>query len=301
MLEKFKGDRSISADHKNEMKSAQINSERLTSKINFSLENHNWSVADGAVVRDDTREESSIIGEENTRESLVEKNNRSSDSYEKTVNKASARNFTSASYTSNVSNDTSQPNNGSSSSKDGVRFVKVDASGASLPATAKSWACIFDRNTKLLWEINGLNKLGFSSGFKYRWDDGANEDFGATKNPDDKIKECSYFSGAPNSNNDKCTTAIYQLAANYMSLCGNSNWTLPSILNMHSIVKHGQFDPAVELQYFPFTRSGYYWSSEGFAYTEDRAWAMHYAIGNKNDVEKSEFHNIMLISRDAYY
>lgn len=301
MFGKFEDDRLISAEHENETQSAQINAERLTSKINFSLAKYNSSIADGAVIRDDSHEEDSNVNEGSTRDHPVENNSRGSDNFEQEVDQALNRNGASASYASSVSNDTSQSHDGSSSSKDGTRFVKVDASGAPLPTTAKSWACIFDRNTKLLWEINGLNTIGFSNEFEYRWDDGLNEAFVTSINPGEKIKECSYFSGAPDSNNDKCTTAIYQLAANYMSLCGHSNWTIPSILDMHSIIKHEQFNPAVELQYFPFTRSSYYWSSEGFAYTEDRAWAMNFAIGKKNDVEKSEFHNIMLISRDANY
>lgn len=300
--EKFENSRSILITEGNDNQVLKNNSDHLTSKEYFSFSKASSSTVSSAAIKDDTSEVNSSVATENIRKLSPEKKAGFSDNYQQKLDKTVNQNDTSVSHKSSASNDTSEQNNNeSSSSKDGARFVKVDASGDALPTTAKNWVCVFDRNTKLLWEVNGLNQTGFSNAFKYQWADDLNETFGTTYDPESKIKECSYFSGSPDSNNHKCTTAIYQLATNYMSLCGKQNWSLPNIIEMHSIVTAGQFNPAVDLQYFPFTLSTYYWSSQGFAYTEDRAWAMNFAIGKENDVEKSEFHNIMLISRDANY
>lgn len=189
--------------------------------------------------------------------------------------------------------------NGSSSSLDNTIYLKIDEDGRVLDDAAENWSCIYDRQTKILWEGKSHRKSGFTAEAKYQWKENL------TNIQDnaiiDRINKCPYFSNPSNSNLDGCTTDIYRLALNHISMCGVNNWVLPNVDEMKSIVKSGQFNPAVDLSYFPFTQSNYYWTDSSFAYSSDRAWAFNFAVGKKNDIDKNEYLHVMLVNRNVHF
>lgn len=165
------------------------------------------------------------------------------------------------------------------------RFVKIDASGKPLADDADHWACVYDTKTNLLWEIDA----GMPHQFRYRW----SQDLEVN---DLQIDSCPYFSGKTTGDVDSCTTSLRVVFPNSMNFCGSSTWHLPSVSELESLVVPGQYNPAINIKYFPHIQSDYYWTREGFAYSEFDAWAINFAIGKVNDVAKVEFMFVRLVS-----
>jgi hypothetical protein len=117
-----------------------------------------------------------------------------------------------------------------SSSADGYKgfsFTKLDANGAALPASATSWSCVKDNVTGLIWEV--------------KTDDGGVQD-----------KDNSYNFAAANT---------YVTTVNGSTLCGASDWRLPTSEELLSIVHYGTSYPAIDSNYMPNTQASHYWTS----------------------------------------
>lgn len=153
--------------------------------------------------------------------------------------------------------------------KPAIRYSKIANDGSKLPDTAKlgkglkDWACTKDEKTGLLWEIKTT--------------DGGLHDVNRTYS--------NYSSGYdPNESYKSETNAFgFAVAVNKDSLCGRTNWRLPSKEDFSSIVtcpsgidpvgdddhfcsagsiwsSYFYESPVVNKTYFP-NSSGYYWSS----------------------------------------
>ena len=60
--------------------------------------------------------------------------------------------------------------------------------------------------------------------------------------------------------------------SNDASLCGFSDWRVPTLMELDSIVDAGRINPSTDSNYFPNTRSSWYWSSSPYAYMSTHAW-----------------------------
>jgi len=138
----------------------------------------------------------------------------------------------------------------------GFKYVKLDDAGQPLPASATTWRCVADRITGLVWE----NKT----------DDGG---------PSDKDRNYTNWGNGQ----DQDTSAMVAFA-NQHALCGQSDWRMPSILELQSLIDYGQASGAsVDPAYFPHTRDWWYWAGTGYATDPEATWAVYFSAASGGD------------------
>ena len=81
---------------------------------------------------------------------------------------------------------------------------------------------------------------------------------------------------------DDGVTRTQGLARTYcrsLVLAGSSNWRIPSIKELVSIIDDRARNPTIETQLFPATANNLYWSSPSFASLSSKAWAIDFTVG----------------------
>ena len=174
-------------------------------------------------------------------------------------------------------------------------YTKIANNGSTLADSAKlgtnptDWACTKDNKTGLIWEVKttdgGLRDL-FKTYTNYTPDypkcDGAI--YGAGK--------CKEY-GFTGELGDSTNTDGFVTVVNNQSLCGNSDWRLPTYEELKGLVvcsdskyntlaegEHGYIctnsnsvtQPTINATYFPNTVSRLFWSSSPYASSSDYAW-----------------------------
>ena len=152
-------------------------------------------------------------------------------------------------------------------------YTKLDANGNDLPDSATSWVMVRDNVTKLIWEVKTDDGSVHDKDNEYTWYD-SNP---ATNGGD---------AGTPGDGTD---TEDFINAINAENFGGHSDWRLPTIKELASIVNLGTYDPAIDTEYFPNTQFSLYWSATTNAEYTDYAWCVHIAIANDiNNNTKSD-------------
>jgi len=91
---------------------------------------------------------------------------------------------------------------------------------------------------------------------------------------------------------------IWKEALSYcenLTLAGYKDWRLPNIKELTSILDLTRNNPAIDTEYFPYTRSDYYWSSTSRAdYVNGDAWYVSFEGGysgtDKNSGKSNEYY-----------
>lgn len=138
-------------------------------------------------------------------------------------------------------------------------------------ATAKDWACTKDNITGLVWEVKTPAPSHYRHNkHRYVW-------HFANVNLQPKVEGTTVACG--NTLDGKaCNTENYLQKINAEKLCGFSDWRLPSVRELQSLVHYGHSAPAIDPEFFP-NSLGYYtnqiamWSSDkspvhGFYYID---------------------------------
>lgn len=160
----------------------------------------------------------------------------------------------------------------------GFDFTKLDANGRDLPASAGTWSCVRDNQTGLIWEKTARSSISETC-YWYNPDQNTNGgDAGR------QAGEGSYAAS--------CDTYKLVQEINAQNLCGASDWRLPtvvelvSIINLNSSGSDGHVDP----DFFP-VRTGYdYWSSDSSAEDPSQAWIVDF--GDARVYRRSKGHSI---------
>ncbi|MBW1691387.1 MAG: DUF1566 domain-containing protein, partial [Deltaproteobacteria bacterium] len=69
-----------------------------------------------------------------------------------------------------------------------------------------------------------------------------------------------------------------------LTLACYSDWRLPSVMELMSIVNYGTYDPSIETTYFPNTNAAFYWTSTTYALNSADAWCVGFNDGNADNV-----------------
>jgi hypothetical protein len=159
----------------------------------------------------------------------------------------------------------------------GFSFSKLDANGNPLAASATAWSCVQDNVTGLIWEVKTDDGGLRDQDHRYTW-----------YNPDDNANGGG--AGTPDGGScvgSACDTQGYAQAVNAQGLCGASDWRLPSREELRSIVNYNRYAPAIDVSYFPNTKSADYWSSSPNADFSLGAWDVNFSGGHDGSYNKN--------------
>lgn len=115
----------------------------------------------------------------------------------------------------------------------GFDFTKLNAAGKELPLKAATWVCVRDNVTGLVWEMKTADGGLRDRDHSYSWynpDPAANGGFAGEKNRG----TCAGTS---------CDTYSYMLAVNASGLCGFTDWRLPELVELRSLVDYSKASP----------------------------------------------------------
>jgi len=101
-----------------------------------------------------------------------------------------------------------------------------------------------------------------------------------------------------------CSVGVWQIlnwgaalqAAESSELAGYTDWRLPNIKELHSIVELRCGNPAVNLAVFPSTPETEFWSSSPSTFDSSAAWALQFIIGGSvGTYLRNELHAVRLV------
>lgn len=174
------------------------------------------------------------------------------------------------------------------------KYVGVNENGETLPPGTPG-PCALDQFTGLVWEVK-LEEPGLRSRDNtYTWFD-----------PDEEAGgELDYRGTADGGEctGSACDTAAYVSAVNELGLCGYRDWRMPSRDELGSISdpRKTRTPPTINLEYFPHTRSGEYWSSNDYQFQPDTAWLWNFGNGLDRVEWKSSPRYVRLVRGEAKY
>jgi hypothetical protein len=160
-------------------------------------------------------------------------------------------------------------------------YTKLDANGAVLADSAATWAMVKDNVTGLIWE-NKTSDGSIHDGAKtFTWCD--------TDPATNGGNQGTCGTGTGNAATD--TTAFIK-ALNDVNFGGFSDWRMPNVKELATIVDLSRLYPAVNTAWFSGTVSTSYWSSTILADVDysGNAWFVSFRSGSVNsDVRTSAY------------
>ncbi|ETR68558.1 MAG: hypothetical protein OMM_04498 [Candidatus Magnetoglobus multicellularis str. Araruama] len=146
-------------------------------------------------------------------------------------------------------------------------FTKLDDQGNDLPDSATEWTMVRDNISGLIWEVKTDDGSIHDKDNTYTWYDSNPETNG----------------GYTGTNGNGTDTEDFINALNNSNYGGFSDWRLPTIAELTSIVNYQKFYPSINESYFPKTMmSTFYWSSISHASNTGYAWGVKFNLGYGN-------------------
>ncbi len=181
----------------------------------------------------------------------------------------------------------------------GFSYTKLDSNGVPLPDqnavyATTPWTCVQDNVTGLTWEVktddSGLHDKDETFTW-YNTDSAVNG--GANGKENASGSTCSgYTSGDATT---YCNTESYVNRVNAAGWCGSSDWRMPTVKELESLVYYGIFDPAIDNSYFPNAVISYVWSGSPHAFNSDFAWNVYFSRGSSFSYFRNDFSAVRLV------
>ena len=160
----------------------------------------------------------------------------------------------------------------------GFDFTKLGSDGVQLTiqngaysatgtaANGTKWSCVRDNVTGMIWEVKTADN-----------------------------KDSTHTWGSRTS---LVTAANAENSGS--GLCGITNWRVPSVNELFSIVNYNNYNPSIDSDYFPNTAIGSFWSEQKVVSNPDNAWPVFFSDGsNISNSSKSNSRRVRLVSADT--
>lgn len=161
----------------------------------------------------------------------------------------------------------------------GFDYTKVDNIGNDRPATATlgsaatDWACTRDNITGLTWEVkvNDASHLR-DMNWNYTWYNSDGSTNGGNAGTSSGTSNCKTVG--------RCDTEKFVADVNASpGLCGNTNWRMPTLRELFTLVHAGTQNPSIDTTYFPNTQASAFWSGSSYVPDPAGAWDGRFDYG----------------------
>lgn len=201
-------------------------------------------------------------------------------------------------------------------------YTKVSNTGKALPDSAvlgtgpNDWACTYDSNTKLVWEVKTSDGGLRDQGWIYSWYDSKSQN----GNPGYEGVGVCQTSG-------RCDTEKFTQEVNAHGLCGAKDWRLPSNEELKTLVycSSGTYNilssrafgyicpadgtdqqPTINLSYFPNTtiaapNYGWFWTATVSTGDPYKVWGISFEYGYDDKYDKSYAIGVRLVRADSAF
>ena len=177
----------------------------------------------------------------------------------------------------------------------GFDFTKLGADGnpltdQSVAYTTTPWSCVRDNHTGLVWEVKTTDGGLRDANHTYTWYNSTGVNDGG---------DPGTANGGTCADSTDCDTEKYVAAVNAVGLCGQTDWRLPTMDELISLVDSSIASPGptIDNGYFPNTLPSYYWSSSPYAsdYSNGAAWYINFYYGHDGPLDRSFAKSVRLV------
>ena len=145
------------------------------------------------------------------------------------------------------------------------KLIKIGSTGEPIGEDAKQWACVMDLSTGLTWEKRDPTTAlhGHDS---YIWYQPEHRNPGSQRaHPDDVLGDSTCYGFNPDDPASFCNTSAYADRVNQSNYCGYSDWRLPTVNEILTLVdaqrKRNNVAPLLDTRFFPFHDPFLYWTN----------------------------------------
>ena len=111
-------------------------------------------------------------------------------------------------------------------------------------------------------------------------------------------KQCAEGLSGDDCATGSATTANWQQAlqqANNSTFAGKSDWRLPNIKELSSLVRRNCYSPAINETLFPNTSANDFWSSSPRSVSSNGAWVINFVYGNGSEGYRGNSFRVRLV------
>jgi hypothetical protein len=177
----------------------------------------------------------------------------------------------------------------------GADYTRIANNGSELPPTAtlglgpNDWACTRDNLSGLTWEIKVSSAHLRNQNHTYSWYDTNGAVNGGNLGTIGTTTPCG-------STLTNCNTTALRNAVNVAGLCGASDWRLPTVDELQSLVHYGvTLGSYIDTTWFPNTAPNFYWSGQNHAPAPVNAWSATFANGFLSYASKNNNFRVRLV------
>lgn len=186
--------------------------------------------------------------------------------------------------------------------KSGFDFTKIANDGSELPFSAQlgkqpgDWACTRDNVTGLMWEVKTASPddLRFVGHGFWHPDEPENRPGGGNAPGSLNLDACRQIPlGA------LCSAPAYVATVNATGLCGFSDWRMPVLPELQSLVDYGARQaPFIDTEFFPNTAAKWHWVQDiSTSRPAGEAWGVHFGMGVSGVGNKSAQYAVRLVRK----